>query len=143
MVDYRIQEVDGSDPATSLELHRLHYATFGDRAPVIDTEEGYWWLAYAGDKAVAFAGLSASYVKQGRGYLTRSGVLEEHRGHGLQVRLIRAREAKAKRLKWTEVVTDTTDNIPSANSLIRAGYRLFWPSNVWAFEHSLYWIKNV
>ena len=38
-------------------------------------------------------------------------------------------------------VTDTTDNISSANNLIRAGYRLFEPPWRWAFQNSLYWTK--
>ena len=33
---------------------------------------------------------------------------------------------------WCSVVPDTTDNLPSANNFIRAGYRLYRPQHPWA-----------
>jgi hypothetical protein len=33
------------------------------------------------------------------------------------------------------------DNIASANSLIKAGYTLYRPSQPWAFTNTLYWRK--
>ncbi len=140
---YRIREVDGSDPEIAEDLKDLHEETFGDSATPPSTDNGYWWLAYHGDAPVAFAGMTRSSSTVNRGYLVRSGVLSTHRGRGLQVRLLRSREAKARRLGWDVLVTDTTGNIPSANSLIRAGYRLFQPQTPWAFENSLYWKKDI
>jgi hypothetical protein len=34
------------------------------------------------------------------------------------------------------IISDTTDNMHSANNFIRASYRLFWPN-------TLYWRKDV
>ena len=74
-------------------------------------------------------------------------ILPEHRGNGLQRRLLKVRERKARQLGWTSVITDTTDNVPSANNLIKAGYRLFEPESVgamnWAFKSSLFWRKGL
>jgi hypothetical protein len=39
------------------------------------------------------------------------------------------------------VVSDTTDNIASANNFIRAGYRLFEPRVPWGWASTLYWRK--
>jgi hypothetical protein len=38
-------------------------------------------------------------------------------------------------------VTDTTDDVASANSLIKAGYTLYTPAQPWALSNSLYWRK--
>ena len=138
---YRIREVDGFDDDTGELLKALHQEVFLDTAPQIDPEVGLWWIAYAGREPVAFAGMEESKAVPNAGYLSRSGVRYDHRGRQLQLRLIRAREAKARKLGWTLMRTDTTDNPQSANTLIRAGYRLFKPEVPWAFAHSLYWRK--
>lgn len=58
--------------------------------------------------------------------------------------MIRVREAYAKRLGWSYVITDTTDNPPSANTLIRAGYKLFKPRHPWGpLAETLYWKRTI
>jgi GNAT superfamily N-acetyltransferase len=142
---YRIREVDGADDDIAETLKELHTETFGNTAPQIEPDKGYWWLCYfEGDTPVAFAGLEPSDVYLQTGYLCRSGVLEAHRGKGLQVRLLRARERKARRLGWVLLRTDTTDNPPSSNSLINAGFRLFEPKFPWGPSNTtLYWRKHL
>lgn len=140
---YRVKAVNGADPRIATTLCEMHETIFEDTAPQIEPEEGYWWIAYKGDAPVAFAGLKLSKTTPGTGYLHRSGVLTKHRGFGLQVRLIRVRETKARSLGQKRMVTDTTDNIASANSLMRAGYRLFRPAGRWAYVDSLYWEKSL
>lgn len=142
-MDYRIREVNGRAPTKALALLRLQEATFADAAPLVSPDKGHWWLAYHGDDPVAFAGLIKSTLVPNAGYLSRVGVLADHRGHRLQCRLTRALELRARRNGWARIVTDTTDNIPSANSLIRAGFKLFTPKTPWAFGHSLYWTKDI
>jgi phage terminase large subunit len=39
--------------------------------------------------------------------------------------------------------SDTTDNVPSANNFIRAGYRLYRPQCPWGWPQTLYWRKFV
>jgi GNAT superfamily N-acetyltransferase len=143
LVTYRIRLVDGCDDEIASDIHSLHEVTFGSSAPQVETDTGYWWLAYHGDEPVAFAGLTKAFSTAETGYLKRSGVLREHRGNRLQVRLLQAREAKARKLGWTWIITDTTNNVASANSLIRAGYTMFTPKHPWAFPNSLYWEKNL
>jgi GNAT superfamily N-acetyltransferase len=139
----RLRSVDGFDDDIGETLKQLHDDCFGDTAPQINPEEGFWWLAYDGREPVAFAGMEASNAVCCAGYLSRSGVRADYRGQGLQLRLIRAREGKARRLGWSLLRTDTTDNPASSNTLIKAGYRLFMPEVPWAFAHSLYWKKNL
>jgi GNAT superfamily N-acetyltransferase len=139
---YVIREVDGDEH--ELEIRDLHDETFGDEAPNVDaSDDGYWWLVYRDKQPVAFAGLAASLRYVDVGYLKRSGVILGHRGAGLQRRLIRAREAKARKLGWTHLVSDTSDNPQSANNLIRAGYLIYEPEHKYGFRHTIYWKKDL
>jgi hypothetical protein len=54
---------------------------------------------------------------------------------------MRAVEARARLNGWGSVVSDTTDNLSSANNFIRAGYLLYRPQNPWAWPNTLYWRK--
>ena len=56
---------------------------------------------------------------------------------------MRAVEARARLNSWFSVISDTTDNMHSANNFIRAGYRLFSPRHPWAWPNTLYWRKDV
>jgi GNAT superfamily N-acetyltransferase len=143
---YRIKQVDGTDDDIAETLHELHDAIFADSAPSIDPERGHWWLAYAvdGDREIAgFCGLTPTYGQPEIGYLKRAGVLPWHRGSGLQRRFVRVREALARRLGMSALVTDTSDNPSSANNLIACGYRIYRPPNPWGFPHTIYWTKNL
>lgn len=138
----RIRKVDGRKH--SRVLCDLHDATFEGTAPAVDTSEGYWWLAYDEGVPVGFSGVIQSTLADGVLYFKRVGVLASHRGQGLQAKLLRACELWAKREGWDRIISDTTfDNIASANSFIRAGYRLFEPPNRWAFKTGLYWSKDI
>ncbi|WLB49246.1 GNAT family N-acetyltransferase [Bradyrhizobium ottawaense] len=139
-MSYRIREVDGLEEEDTLaELHGL---TFLDEAKLPSFEDGHWWLGYRDRKPVAFAGLVPSMFPKA-GYFIRVGVVPEHGGHGLQLRFMRVLERRAKSNGWAMIVSDTTDNVRSANNFIRAGYRLFEPEVKWAFPHSLYWRKHL
>ena len=63
--------------------------------------------------------------------------------NGLQLRLMRALESRARHNGWSAVVSDTTDNIHSANNFISAGYRLYQPPSPWAWPNTLYWRKSI
>lgn len=139
---YLVREVNGTSALNRVILHDLHEELFADLAPQIEPDEGHWWIAWLGETPVGFAGLRST-ITTGTGYLHRAGVLAAHRGHRLQARFIRAREAKARRLGFTRMVTDTTDNVHSANSLIRAGYRMFRPEWEWSLPRALYWERSL
>jgi hypothetical protein len=140
---YRIREVDGNEDDIADALAELHQLTFLDAAPVPKFDQGHWWLTFQGTEPVAFAGIIQSSHIFNAGYFCRVGVLGKHCGHRLQLRLMRAMEARARLNGWCSIVSDTTDNMHSANNFIRAGYRLFSPKNPWAWPNTLYWRKDV
>lgn len=96
-------------------------------------------LRFIESNPVAFAGIIPSTHVLNAGYFCRVGVVRRHCGHGLQLRLMRAMEARARVTGWCSVISDTTDNMRSANNFIRAGYRLFSPKTPWAWPNTLYW----
>ncbi|NOJ47742.1 GNAT family N-acetyltransferase [Bradyrhizobium archetypum] len=140
---YRIREVDGNDEDIADALTELHQSTFLDSAPVPTFDDGHWWLAFHGIEPVAFAGIIPSTHVFNAGYFCRVGVLGKHCGHRLQLRLMRAVEARGRLNGWCAIVSDTTGNISSANNFIRAGYRLFVPTHPWAWPNTLYWRKDI
>lgn len=152
-MNFLIKEVDANDDHYHDEILELHDLTFFDPMVRPDLPRGYWWLVYERDapklslcslvNPVAFCGLTEATSTPGAGYLKRVGVLKPYRGQGLQRRLITVREKKARKLGLTLMLTDTTDNPPSANSLIGAGYKIFEPAYRWAFKNSLYWKKDL
>lgn len=140
---YRIREVDGQDDDIADTLGELHRLTFFDGARVPQFDHGHWWLAFHERMPVAFAGIIPSTHVANAGYFYRVGVLRKHCGRRLQLRLMRVLEARARRNGWNAVVSDTTDNVFSANNFIRAGYRLYRPQMPWAWPNSLYWRKVI
>jgi len=140
---YRIREVDGEDDEMSDLLGDLHRLTFFDGARVPAFDDGHWWLAFHEETAVAFAGMVPSTHVANAGYFCRVGVLRRYCGQRLQLRLMRALRARARSNGWSAVVSDTTDNILSANNFIRAGYQLFQPQHPWAWPNTLYWRKAI
>jgi GNAT superfamily N-acetyltransferase len=140
---YRIRGVDGEDDEVADTLAELHRLTFFHGAPMPEFDRGQWWLACRGPHPVAFAGVVRSTRAENAGYFSRVGVLSSHRGHALQLRLMRAVETWARHAGWNWVVSDTTDNLASANNFIRAGYRLYQPPHPWAWPNTLYWRKSL
>ena len=141
MYAYEIHEVDGLANSGTLNafnaldpqfppLTRHHYTN------------GYWWLAYLKDEPVAFAGMVPMVPFPGVGYLKRCYV--RHRGHGIQFRMMVARELKARQLGWSMLVSECAgDNTHSANNFMRAGYERFTPEQCWGVPGSIYWIKRL
>lgn len=155
-MSFLIKEVDADDPVYREDILDLHDYTFLDPRVRPDLPRGFWWLVYDKDqwiggiippdqhvRPVAFCGLTEALATKETGYLKRAGVLQAYRGQGLQRKLITVRERKARKLGFNMMLTDTTDNPPSSNSLIRAGYKIFEPAYRWAFPHSIYWRKTL
>jgi hypothetical protein len=140
---YRIRAVDAHDDEIADSLADLHRLTFFDGASMPELEQGYWWLAFCNADPVAFAGIVASTHAHNAGYFCRVGILKRHFGRGPQLRLMRVLESRARRIGWDAVVSDTTNNLASANNFIRAGYRLYEPPCPWAWSNTLYWRKSI
>ena len=138
LIIFRGMQDDVAD--TLADLHRL---TFFESAPIPEFDLGNWWLAFYERVPVAFAGLIPSTIVPDTGYFCRVGVVDEHYGHSLQLRLMRAMESRARCNGWRCIVSDTTDNIVSANNFIRAGYRLYQPQIPWGWPNTLYWKKTI
>jgi GNAT superfamily N-acetyltransferase len=140
---YRIREVDAFDEEVVEQLTDLHRTTFLTSAPLPQFDVGHWWVACRRNRPVAFAGVVPAIVIPDCGYFCRVGVIREHCGRGLQLRLMRVMEARARRNGWRGIVSDTTDNVVSANNFIRAGYCLFEPRSPWGWSNTLYWHKRL
>lgn len=136
-VPYIIRQVDGADEADV--LRELQAAT--SEFPLVDTTDGWWWVVYKGRESVAYLGAIPSTHYPHALYFTRVGVLPEHRGNALQLRLMRSMERFAGLRGFTCMVSDTTDATHSANNFIRAGWHMFEPEFPWAFSNTLYWRK--
>jgi len=140
---YRIREVNGHEDEIADTLAELYYLTFFNGARLPDFDQGHWWLAVHEANPVAFAGVVMSTHAPNSGYFCRVGVLRQHRGRALQLRLMRPLETRVRRIGWRYIVSDTTDNVASANNFIRSGYRLYRPQDPWAWPHSLHWRKSI
>lgn len=136
-----IREVSGAD------LNRINVLQSiilpSDRP--YSTSVGWWWLATDTETGVdvGFCGMVQSAQWIDAVYLCRAGVRACARGKGLQKRLIRVRERKARSLGFRYAVTDTYRNPASANSLIACGFRSYIPRNAWAHENCNYWRKTL
>ena len=147
---YRVVRVSPLLPETKAMVSKLHDAVFPagtwTARPRLN-RYGYVWIVFdiATGEPVAFAELSPSYRWDKTGYLSRSGVLEEHRGNGLQKVLIKKRVAYAKKLGWHTVLTDTIhNNAPSINSLISCGFKSYLPLFPWGSKDiAVYWRKRL
>lgn len=120
----------------------MHQACFIEKTP--NLRIGHWWIGRDKDKPVCFGGLVPSHRWHHTAYLIRSGVMPSHRGQGLQRRLIAARERKARWTAVRYVVTDTSIHNPaSSNSLIRCGYKMYIPEDLYSGVNWLYWKKDL
>lgn len=142
---FRVRKVKAT-PDHIQKLIDIDELVFGASAPRLsrtDVLKGDWWFVYNSRQIIAYAGMVPSTYGPHVGYFKRVGVLEGFRGHRLQVRLLKLCERRARQLGYTAMITDTTENPASGNSMIRAGYKLFTPDFPWAFPNSLYWRKDL
>ena len=148
---YEIREIDGilnRDIVESFNSLDPYFPPLQDRHFI----SGFWWLAFLTDHpdalgdveaAVAFAGLVPFEPCPGVGYLKRCFVMPGHYGHGIQFRMMAAREAKAKQLGWKALVSECrTDNAHSANNFRRAGFDVCQPEQPWA-KDSIFFRKTL
>ena len=141
---FRVRRADDTDidDVSAMDLECLPL----DQAPPITWDSYHWWVAEWRDGSSApvpagYAAMRPSTRWSDAVYMARAGVLPFARGAGLQRRLLRTREACARRAGYLWAVTDTL-NPRSMNSLIHAGYRAFEPSEPWA-GGSTYWRKRL
>jgi len=140
-VKFSVQRVDPAKHEKAIMRLQKQCLPYDDP---LELDAGYWWLAWAGDGHLAgFCSLHDSQRWDDVAYLSRAGVLLHYQGWGLQKRLIKAREQFAKRAGYRWLVSDTTDNPPSANSLIACGFRTYTPSQPYMQPTTIYWRKKL
>jgi GNAT superfamily N-acetyltransferase len=146
MEQYRIREVAGRDRMVAAVLHGFN-ALAPECFPPLEPrhlERGHWWIVYHSGVPAAFAGMVPFEPFPGVGYLKRAYVMPKHRGHGLQRALLTTREAKARHLGWTLLVSEcAADNLPSARNFAAAGYAQAEPEQRWGAPGSIYWRKDL
>lgn len=142
MTTFSLQRVDATNPAVWARIVVMDAECFGDDgSPALSDNEGAWWIAYSGKTEAGYCGVSKTPL--GNAYLCRAGVLPKFRGRGLQKQMIQKRVRWARAHGLPAVVTDTHENVASANSLIACGFRLYEPESKWSFETALYWRKQL
>lgn len=140
---YRVARVDGIEEHETIgALAKLCAA--GDETFAPKTEAGDWWLVYADDVAVGFAGIRDATTEPEASFLCLAGVVPEHRGRGLQRRLIHARVQRARQLGKRAALSWVADwNVRSANNLVAAGFRLYWPAQRFGDKETVYFRKEL
>jgi GNAT superfamily N-acetyltransferase len=112
----------------------------------VNVDGALWWIVWHGKEAVGYAGLRPCQLpcNEGVGFLNRVGVVAEHRGHGLQKRLIRVRESAARSYGMTELVTYCMGwNCASVNSLISCDYKFYRPETRYGGADAVYLRKTL
>lgn len=138
-MQYTVRRVDPTDPKIAATLVGMQaFCLPGDT--VYYPDNGWWFLVFDESKApVGFAGMVPSLQWKDAVYFCRAGVLETHRGHGLQKRLIHARINHARKLGYKWAISNTYENPPSINSMVNCGFRAYTPSKPWCAEGTCYW----
>jgi GNAT superfamily N-acetyltransferase len=140
---YKIHEVDGVAFADVIN----EFNSYVEEWPLLQERHftaGYWWIVYLDTEPVAFAGLVPFDPCLHVGYCKRCYVKPDHHGHGLQFRMLMAREKKARELGWTMIVSECGENnLWSASNFRKAGYIEFEPEQPWAKEPSIYFKKEI
>ena len=99
-----------------------------------------WWVLVHKNKIIAYCG--CLYSTDNVCIFVRAWVHKPYRGKGLQKRMIDLRLRAAKKNGCSAAITYTlTNNYPSANSLIKYGFKLYEPSYKWAGKDVLYFKK--
>ena len=106
-------------------------------------DHGWWWILYWNNTPVGFCGMVKTTRWNDCLYFCRSGIRWNHRGKGLQKKLISVRLRKARLLGYNWVITTTYHNPASANSLIAHQFRLYTPTERTGARGTLYWRKKL
>jgi len=126
-------------------IQHMDHVCFPNDAPYPTANGALWWIAWVNGEGAGFAGLKILTGKnKGLAYLCRAGVLPLYRGLGIQRRLINTRVAAAARLGSKAVISYTSyENLPSANNLIKCGFKLYEPAETYGTKHGLYFWRDL
>ncbi len=148
MPDFDIREVDGRSHLVAWKIHRLNRA-HGHVFPELSDRhlrEGFWWFALHRSNVVGFAGMVEHLPGTNAkiGFLKRAYVVPSARGNGLQRLLMASREAKARLIGWTHLLSETpAGHIHSINNHIACGFKQLDPDQPWSGPNTIYWFKQL
>ena len=121
------------------EVRRLDRILFSTD-DALDTSRGEHWLVWSAGVPVAFSSVKVLSNDPGTVWRLRSGVLKEHRGHGLQRRLIRASQLWTGDIGMKCLIGNTAAwNHYSAVNFFRCGFQMFDPHVRWMAGNTIYW----
>lgn len=135
---YKIRQLRPAEMATwAKKLKNADRKCFpGDRRHKF---EGRTWVLLKNGELAGYA--CTKSLCPHTAFLDRYGILERHRGQGLQTKLLKSCLDHHRKGPTKRVVTyTTTDNVKSTNSLLRMGFKPYWPRAVWASRNVVYLI---
>ena len=123
-------------------MESLHQKTFPEDEFYEHKGNNYWLVKNEDGNYCGFC--MATDIGSKMLFLSRVGVLKKYRGQGLHKRMIKIREAFAKRKGFNCILTYTTkDNYQSFAHLIKAGYKLYDPEYAYAGLNVFYFLKEL
>ena len=145
-MSYRIYRVPAEQAKYAAIVATLHDALFPNLIFPYP-HYGDWYVAWHGEKPIAFACTAPTLVYPNTSYLQRVGVLPGHRGHRLQYRLMEHCEHDAKHVHGYEaIVSDTTRNPHSAAHFVRRKWIQCEPeaaiAKAWGKKQTKFWRKG-
>lgn len=112
-----------------------------------DAPSRWWWAGQDDEIAVdkrGFICYSGLYVfTQEACVVGPTYIFPDYRGLGLQFKMLKKRIEFAKKMGFSKILSSTySDNYPSMNNLIKAG---FYTTEPWceAEENGMYWAKDL
>lgn len=137
---YSVVRATESDRAALMAIQKICFCAGEEQ---IEYEHASWWIARQGEDEAGFICLQQSAYWSDCFYLARVGVVEDHQGHGLMQKLVRAAIGWAKKKGYAYIVTDVlTWNAASANGLINCGFRLFDPEEKWSGSRDVIYLSR-
>lgn len=120
------------------ELRELDYKVFSGCNDEFKSNRD-WWVIISGNVIIGYCGCAFT---EGLCIFVRAWVHRDYRGGGLQKKMIRLRIKSAYDCHIAITYT-TTDNCPSANSLISQGFKLYIPEYAYGGREMLYFQKEL
>lgn len=139
---YKLVEVDGPNASEVLHSQNSNHPSF-PKLTDDHIETGWWYLLKTdGGILCGFCGMVSMLPFPGVGYLKRAYISPDHRGRGLQLKMIEARIEKARELGWHQLVTETTSKY-AAHNFAMAGFEQTEVEQAWGEPGSQYFVKHL
>lgn len=141
---YEVREVNGTQHADLIRLFNSLEPSFPELTDN-HLRTGFWWIVYFAKKPIGFAGMVPMIPFKGVMYMKRAYIEPgDHRGQGLQWRLLWEREQRCRQLNYHQVVSECAgDNEWSAANFLKARYEQVFPEQPWGTPGSIYFSKLI